>query len=212
MRLLRILVTGLFCTLPLLAQAELTPDVNDLRIQWARIKYDTPPEQRGDAFATLAKQAEVVAQAHPDQAEALVWQAIILSSQAGEDGGLGALGLVKQARALLEQAEGIDPEALDGSVYTSLGSLYYQVPGWPIGFGDDDKAREYLEKALAVNPDGMDPNFFYAGYLAEQGDYKRALEVYQHALQAPPRPDRALADDGRRGEIRQQIALLQEKL
>ena len=36
----------------------------------------------------------------------------------------------------------IDPKALDGSAYASLGSLFYQVPGWPIGFGDDKKAAE----------------------------------------------------------------------
>ena len=35
---------------------------------------------------------------------------------------------------------------------SSLGVLYYKVPGWPIGFGDKDKARDLLQKALAVNP------------------------------------------------------------
>ncbi len=40
---------------------------------------------------------------------------------------------MKEARASLEAALKIAPEALDGSAYTSLGSLYYQVPGWPLG-------------------------------------------------------------------------------
>jgi hypothetical protein len=55
----------------------------------------------------------------------------------------------------------IDPRALQGSAYTSLGSLYYQVPGWPIGFGDDKRAEAMLLKALEINPDGIDPNYFY---------------------------------------------------
>ena len=46
-----------------------------------------------------------------------------------------------------------DPNLLDGSALTSLGSLYYQVPGWPIGFGNDKKAREYLERGLQVAPE-----------------------------------------------------------
>lgn len=76
----------------------------------------------------------------------LIWSAIIDSSWAGAKGGLGALSLVKQARSDLEKAISIDPNALQGSAWTSLGALYYQVPGWPIGFGDKNKAEEMLKK------------------------------------------------------------------
>ena len=72
----------------------------------------------------------------------------MLSSLAGEKGGMGALSLVKQARADFEAALKLDPRALDGAAYTSLGALYYQVPGWPLGFGDDDQARQMLKKGL----------------------------------------------------------------
>jgi Tfp pilus assembly protein PilF len=143
---------------------------------------------------------------HADRAEPLVWKAIILSSHAGAVGGLGALGKVKEARRLLEQAEAIDPEALDGSVYTSLGSLYYQVPGWPVGFGSDEQAEKYLKKALSVNPDGIDPNYFYGDYLLEQKRYREAVGYLEKALQAPDRPQRAVADEGRRNEARNKLA------
>jgi tetratricopeptide (TPR) repeat protein len=108
---------------------------------------------------------------------------------------------VKQAKKALEQALALDAEALEGSAYTSLGSLYYQVPGWPIGFGDDDKARELLQKALALNPDGIDPNFFLGDFLYRKGDYEAARQVLEKALKARPRPERPLADEGRRKEI-----------
>jgi len=90
---------------------------------------------------------------------------------------------------------------LGGSAYTSLGSLYYQVPGWPIGFGDDKKAQEYLKKALAVNPDGIDANYFYGDYLFRKGEYAEAARWLNKAMQAPPRPGRKVADEGRRREI-----------
>ena len=69
-------------------------------------------------------------------------------------------GMVKVVVDGLKQihALAIDPKALAGSAYTSLGSLYYQVPGWPIGFGDDKKAREMLEAAgyeVTDQPDGV---------------------------------------------------------
>ena len=52
---------------------------------------------------------------------------------------------------------------------TSLGTLYYKVPGWPIGFGSDKKAREYLAKALDLNPTGIDPNYFMGEFLFDAG-------------------------------------------
>ena len=75
------------------------------------------------------------------------------------------------------------------------------MPGWPIGFGDHDKAADYLHKALALNPDGMDPNYFIGELLYEEGDYSRSLQHLQKALAAPARTDRPLADAGRRDEI-----------
>jgi len=190
----------------------MTPEVAQLRSGWEQIKYHTPTASQELAYAKLAQEAAQVSTAQPGQAEPLIWQAIILASQAGAKGGLGALSLVKQARELLEQAEQLDPKALDGSVYTSLGSLYYQVPGWPIGFGDDDKARDYLQKALSVNPDGIDANYFYGDFLLDQGDYRGAVAALEKALQAPARPGREVADAGRRQEVLVDLSKARSKL
>ena len=136
----------------------------------------------------------------------LIWEGIVVSSLAGEKGGLGALPLVKQAKALYEQAIQIDGQALDGSAYNSLGVLYYKVPGWPIGFGDKKQARELLQKALAINPQGIDPNFFYGEFLLETDAATSAVPYLEKALQAPARPGRPLADQGRHEEARQLLA------
>ncbi len=179
---------------------------------WARANYATPEASQEQAFDKLVKQADRLAGDYPQRAEPLVWKAIILSTEAGVVGGLGALGKAKAARKLLQRAEGIDPRALKGSIYTSLGSLYYKVPGWPIGFGDDDKAGAYLKKALSINPDGIDPNYFYADYLYEQGDYIQAKKYAERARRAAPRKHRPLADRGRRQDIQALLTRLQDKL
>ena len=137
----------------------------------------------------------------------LIWEGIVVSSLAGEKGGLGALGLAKRARACYEQSLKIDDHALDGSAYNSLGVLYYRVPGWPIGFGDRKKADELIRKALAINPDGIDPNYFYGDFLLSTGRPAEALPYLQRALSAAPRPGRENADKGRRAEA----AALMEK-
>lgn len=175
------------------------PEVREIQSEWARLYYlDEFLNENYRELQALSDQADLLAQDHPQNAEALVWDAIVLSTLAEKKGGLGALGLVKKARLKLEQAEAIDPEVLGGSVYASLGSLYSKVPGWPIGFGNDDKAEKYFKKALAINPQGLDINYFFAEYLVDQGNQELALEHIERALQAPVMMERPVADQGRR--------------
>ncbi len=183
-----------------------------LQAEWEQIKYRQPADRHERAFDALAKKAAVVRSEFRDRADVDIWYAIVLASLAGARGGLGALSLAKEAKAALEQAIARDPKALEGSAYTSLGSLYYQVPGWPIGFGDKDKARELLARALAINPRGIDPNFFMGDFLYRTGDLEGARRSLELALQAPARPARPLADEGRRREVESLLALVRQKL
>lgn len=192
----------------LTAFAGLDEDVGQLQRLWAEIKYQRPENEQEKAFAELAKNAEAVRGKHAGRAEAQIWYGIVVASYAGARGGLGALSLAKEAKKAFEQALDLDAKALDGSAYTSLASLYYQVPGWPIGFGSDDKARQLLDKALAMNPDGIDPNFFLGDFLYRKGDYEGARRALSRALKAPARPGRALADEGRRKEIEALLAAM----
>lgn len=204
MKLLRNAACALLCltSLPSFALSEQgQTQLQNLQDRWAEINYQLPKEQRENAFASLSKQAQQAVAAEPNAAELQIWNGIILSTYAGAKGGLGALGLVKEAKASLEQGLALDPRALSGSAYTSLGSLYYQVPGWPVGFGDDEKAEAMLKQALAINPDGIDPNYFYGDYLARAKRFEEAKAALEKALQAPPRPNRQSADVGRKQEI-----------
>lgn len=182
--------------------ASLDTDLLEIQQIWARINYSiTTSEEKAGAFAQLATKASALVTAHPSRAEPLVWQGIALSSQAGAKGGLGALSLAKQARTALEASLKIDDEALAGSAHTSLGTLYHKVPGFPVGFGDDKKARRHLETALRLNPTGIDPHFFYAEFLLDKGETALAIKHLKIAQAAPARPGRETADAGRRAEI-----------
>lgn len=192
--------------------ADQAKDIANLQTQWAQVKYQTPKDQQENAFAELSARAEALRMAHNQEAPYLIWEGIIRSTYAGAKGGLGALSEVKKAKTLFEQAIALDPSAMGGSAYTSLGSLYYQVPGWPIGFGDDDKAAELLQKGLQFSPDGIDANFFYGDYLLAEKQYEQALAAFERAKRAPARDGRETADQGRMLEIEAKITEIRRKL
>jgi tetratricopeptide (TPR) repeat protein len=175
--------------------------LQDIQHRWAEANYRETGGAQKNAFEALLQDARDFAAANPERAEARVWQGIVASTYAGVKGPFGAMSLAKEAREVLMKAEALDPKVLAGSVYTSLGTLYFKVPGGLIGFGDKDLARDYLEKALQENPDGIDPNYFYGEYLLEEKEYEAARSALLKAKNAPQRPDRPLADEGRQREI-----------
>lgn len=197
------------------ADEMLDNELATLQHAWAKATYQTSKDQQEPAFKALTEQAHQLTTQHPDANEAMIWEAIVLSGYAKSMGPLhpmNALKAAEQARDLLLASIKTNPQALHGSAYTTLGSLYFRVPGWPIGFGDKKKGREYLEKALQLNPTGIDSNYFYADFLRAQGDYSQAVTYYQKALQAPARPGREDADAGRKQEIEEGLRLAQSKL
>ncbi len=190
-----------------------TPEeiIRPIQDQWAEIKYRTPEKQQAEQYEALAQKSRQIVESHPGLVEALIWEGIVISSEAGARGGLGALSLAKEAKLRFEEALKIDDKVLGGSAYTSLATLLAKVPGWPIGFGDKARAEDYFKKSLAINPDGIDPNFFYGEYLIDRDRFPEARQYLEKALKAAPRPGRELADNGRRQEIKALLAKLDKE-
>jgi Tfp pilus assembly protein PilF len=210
--LFRSLVALTLLSLCQLSLADLDQDIQRLQSRWAEVNYQLEGEPQIAAFEDLIANAEAVTKAYPNKAEGWIWSGIIKSTYAGAKGGLNALKFAKASKKDLEKALSINSDALQGSAYTSLGTLYYNVPGWPIGFGDDDKAEELLRKALTINPDGIDSNYFYGDFLIGKKRYKEARDYLIKASKAAPRPNRAVADQGRQQEISLALKKVSEKL
>jgi tetratricopeptide (TPR) repeat protein len=201
----------IFLLVSIEASADLMQDVKILQHRWAEVNYNLKDKEQEKAFEALMEQANKLVNENPDRAEILIWRGIIESGFAGAKGGLGALSLAKAAKADFEKALSLDDEALSGSAYTSLGTLYFRVPGWPIGFGSDKKAEKLLIKALTINPDGIDSNYFYGLFLLEHNKLAESKEYLLKARNAPARADRPLADKGRQQEIEQALIQVNDR-
>jgi len=205
--LVALLAPLLATALPTAAWADMAGDVKAVNDGWAHITY----EVRGSSTQTkaldqLSRQAATLVARYPGRAEPLLWQGIIVSEQANRANMFHKLGLATRARDLIAKAYAIDPRAAQGGAALSLGVLYYKVPGSPLAWGDDERAAKLLKQALALDPSGLDANYFYGDYLLDQGDKNGARAYLQKALRAPRDGSRPVWDAGRRNEVRALLA------
>lgn len=202
-----LLAPALAVAVPTAALADMASDVSAVNHGWAHITYEVKGSStQTKALDKLADEAATIVARYPGQAEPLLWQGIIVSEQANRANFFHKLGLATKARDILQKAYSIDPKAAQGGAAMSLGVLYYKVPGSPLAWGDDDKAGRLLKQALALDPEGLDANYFYGDYLLDQGDRAGARAHLQKALRAPRDPNRPVWDAGRRREVRALLA------
>jgi tetratricopeptide (TPR) repeat protein len=206
------LLAASFCTLSSQAADTLSPEVRRLQTKWEAIKFSVPEgDDQTNQMNALGDDADAVAARLPAMPEALIWDGIITSERASMANTFSALGLAKRARDILEQAYSLDPVKLDAGATTSLGVLYYRVPGFPIGFGDKARARQLLEQAVKLAPNGLDAWYFYGDFLYSQNEMSKADEVLRHALKIPQHPDRPLWEKNRRLVIDELLAKIEAK-
>jgi tetratricopeptide (TPR) repeat protein len=193
------------------ASAQMSDAVKQIQKQWAIVNYQTNEDDQEQAFENLAKSATQLVMNNPKDVYALVWEGIVYSTYAGVISKLKAGKKAKHARNSFEKAIKIDGTVMNGSAYTSLGVLYYKVPGWPLSFGSDKKAMKHLKKGLKYNPDGIDSNYFYAEFLYdEEGEDELAIKHLIKAQNAAPRPARPVADEGRQKEIKKLLKKIRD--
>jgi len=206
------LLMGSLCTPSSQAADSLSPEVRRLQTKWEAIKFGVPEgDDQTKQMNALGEDADAVAARLPGMPEALIWDGIITSERASMASTFYALGFAKRARDILEQAYSLDPARLDAGATTSLGVLYYRVPGFPIGFGDKARARQLLEQAVKLAPNGLDAWYFYGDFLYTQNELPKADEVLRHALKIPQHPDRPLWDKNRRLVIEELLAKIEAK-
>ncbi|NOT10993.1 MAG: tetratricopeptide repeat protein [Methylococcaceae bacterium] len=166
----------------------------DIESEWAAIYYTMPKSKQTTSYPQLLSKTINLATQFPNNSEPLFWEAVIKASYADHQDAISALTSIHEARDLLIKALSINPETMNGAAYVTLGTLYYMVPKWPIAFGDNAKAREMLETALKINPEGIDSNYYYADFLLSNNEINEAEKYFKKAATVPLNTKTSVAD------------------
>ncbi len=188
-----------FVALLLLSPQSFAESLNDslqrIESEWASIYYSTPKQKQGSAYSELLDKTINLSRQHPNNAEPIIWEAIVKATNADHQDAVSALESIHDARDLLLKAIEINPQAMDGSAYVTLGTLYYMAPKWPIGFGDEETAQKMLQTALKINPNGIESNYFYGDFLLSNNNFNEAEKYFKRALAIPARAEQLYADN-----------------
>lgn len=162
-----------------LLQQLLEKDADNVEVLWRLGKtYHFLGIHRGNDIATWEQGRIYLAKAAEQQVEVAhvyFWLAAITGQIGQQQGVLNSLFMLQPMRENLEKAIEIDP--LYGEAYYGLGRLYFQAPGWPISFGDKNKALMYMREAVRINPEDLEFQRGLLNVLEKLGYHEEAREV-----------------------------------
>ncbi|MDP3008844.1 MAG: TRAP transporter TatT component family protein [Methylococcales bacterium] len=182
--------------------------LNSIESEWAVVHYSLPKAKQQIAYPALLAKIQPLMEQYPNDAGVIYWQALVKASYANYQNPVAALQAVHEVRDLLTKAIAINPRVMNGAAYIVLGTLYDKVPGWPIGFGDDNTAKSLLETALKINPNGIVSNYFYGQFLLTHDDEQAAERYFNKALAAPIRAEQIYADSQMRHNVERELKKL----
>lgn len=179
-----------------------------LEQHWAVIRYQTPEKQRLQSFENELNEiggSQLVCQ---QSAEYQLIQAMIKGSMAKLQSRLDGLKMIRQIEKHLQAAIKINPAVMQGMSWTLLGLLYDKSPGWPFSIGDDKAAERAYQKGLALNPDGIDANFYYGDFLRRKKQSKLAREYLLKASRSNQGDQSEIAFQGRKLDVKRALKKL----
>lgn len=177
--------------------------------RWRSSPAPTDKDQRLQRVTGLLQELRAMPAAkQPRNCPARWLEAEILMDIADIRHGFDSLADLDQARRLLETCTTDNTAGIAGPAAALLGHLYFMVPIFPISFGDKERAAEYFATALGTAPENLEVNYFYADFLARQGEARTAEKFFRKALAGHIPPGFAALEAGYRKDIAARLATL----
>lgn len=172
----------------------LMDEINSIESEWANVFYhlSKTDDMAKKEYSRLISKAQHLGMRYPDATEPVFWEANILASRAEHENIFTALASINTAKTLLKKVIQKDASTLGGAALVTLSILYYEMP---LIYNDSSMAERYLKQALKINPNGVDPNYYYAEFLRSIDKIMLAIKYYKFVLSATVRSEQQFADE-----------------
>jgi tetratricopeptide (TPR) repeat protein len=145
------------------------------------------------------KLGEEMTKKYPNSVQIKYWL-LVNKAKWGETSGImkaARAGLADKLKTLSEEVIEMDPNYLDGAAYMMLGIVHYKTPYIPfvLSWPDDDKAIEYLEKAVELQPGHLMSNLYLGQVLYDEGFKDRGIEILEEVSASKPGEEYPLEDE-----------------
>lgn len=186
--------TLLMLTVNMATASSLMDEINGIESDWAKVFYHSAKtdDMAKKEYSRLIAKTQRLEIKYPDATEPIFWEANILASRAEHENIFTALASIETAKTLLKQVIQKDASTLGGAALITLGILYYEMP---LTYNRNSMAENHLKEALKINPNGVDPNYFYAEFLRSMDQAIAAIKYYKFALSATVRFEQQFADE-----------------
>lgn len=146
---------------------------------------ETPEEQKKVAELGY-KLAQVLVERDPKSVDATYLLGLNLLLYAQSKGVLDTLFVLQRVKGHMEAAHAMNPRYLYSSPSIGLGALYLFAPGFPVAFGDPEKAGRFLLDASKNEPRQTTSWLLLGAVYAKQADSVRALEAFRKVRKVAP--------------------------
>jgi len=142
-----------------------------------------PDKDAKELYLEAYKKAEEAVVLNPRSAGAHYFLGLSSAKIARLAGAFSSLGYVHKTQKEMKKVIDLEPGFSEAGAYRVLGKMYHEMPG-ALG-GSNRKAREYLEKAVALAPQNALNHLFLAQVLKSVGEASEARSEALRVISTP---------------------------
>lgn len=148
------------------------------RLEYANAEVETDKSKRIELYNGCIATADRALAINADEVGALYWKAVAMGKLGEEGSIINALRMTRPMEQLFMRVIALDEKFDNAGAHKALGRMYYKLPGFPISFGNKEKALFHLKRAHTLFPNDIITRAFYAEVLLDMG---RVQEARKHA-------------------------------
>lgn len=155
------------------------------RLECANAEVETQTSKRLAFYKNCIDTADQALAENANEVVALYWKAVAMGKLSEKMSILDALRMTRSMENLFLRVIALDENYDNAGGHKALGRIYHQLPGFPISFGNNEKALFHLRRAYELFPEDIITRAFYAEILMDLDEKQEALRHAEFILAAP---------------------------